>query len=668
MTSFQASFQRLNQAQKKAVTTTSGRVLILAGAGCGKTSVLTHRIAHLIENNSIHPEAILGLTFTNKAAGEMRSRLASLIPSKKASAVFLSTFHSFCMNVLKDHIEKLGYAKNFSLYSEREVNRVMQHIARAILDHDSELPSLAPTQALIAKAKNKGETIDTLLEKESKWHQSFAKQMYERLEASLRAFNALDFDTLLSLTLELFTKFPDITQQYQQKYQYILIDEYQDTNPVQFKIAQKLSESHRNLCVVGDDDQSIYGWRGADVRNILNFGPDHLIKLEQNYRSSPHILLAANAMIKNNVSRHEKVLWTSSEEQEQIALFHAPSELDEANSIIERMLYLKESKKLAWSDMAILYRSNILSRTMEIALMQAPWQKDGKWIRGIPYEIFGGTEFNERSEIRDILAFLKVLCNPKDEEALLRIINVPRRGLSDFQLDKITACNRSLQIPLWEVLLAIAEKDAYAELELTKQAKGAIKNFVQLMQEGAQGFHTLPLPEALKLFIEKINYKKAIEEEVKSEKMREFKWENILLCSQLMENFLQEKPSASLHDFITASLLEDDAHKRKKSSEKSDSVSLMTFHSAKGLEFSACFLMGIEDHIIPHEKSLLETGLEEERRLFYVALTRAKKHLTISMARNRKRMGKDQKSEPSRFLFEIPNNLIKIISWQTASY
>lgn len=625
---------KLNKPQEKAVKTTRGRILVLAGAGSGKTRVIVHRIAHLIQSG-VNPSSILGLTFTNKAAGEMKKRVENLI-GKAGKDVMLSTFHSFCMQVLRKKIEKLGYTKNFSLYDERDLSRLIQQLSRQILGHEGELPSLGPTRALLNEAANQG-----LNAEEKNWHDSFAKDLYIRLSSTLRAYNAVSFDTLISLTIQLFEEHPDVLEEYQDRFQYLMIDEYQDTNPAQFRLAELLAKKHQNLCVVGDDDQSIYGWRGADVKNILEFRADHMIKLEQNYRSTPLILEAANALIGHNENRHQKKLWSSAPSQDAFEVFNAPNDLEEAISVTNRLIRLKK-EGYKWKDMAILYRSNVLSRQLEMALLQASYQgSDGNWLRGIPYEVFGGLEFSERSEIKDILAYLRVIANPKDQEALLRIINVPRRGISDAFLDKITQENRAKKIPLWELL--------------KKQEKSAVQAFVDLIQTARRRFEKPPFDGALRWLIQTINYKKAIAEEVKSEKMRAFKWENVQECV----NAIAQSEDHTLQDFIANTTLNREmVQKHKKRSE--DRVHLMTLHSAKGLEFPACFIVGIEDGILPHEKSMMETGLEEERRLFYVGITRAQKHLTLSMARSRMRMGKPQPTNPSRFLYEIPKTLYKV--------
>lgn len=625
---------KLNAPQEKAVHTVKGRVLILAGAGSGKTKVIVHRIAHLIELG-VAPQSILGLTFTNKAAAEMRARVEALIGGEAGKQVTLSTFHSFCMQILRKEIERLGYTREFSLYDERDIQRLIQQLTREMLGHVGELPSMAPTRAALADAANQG-----LSAEEGTWHDSFSKDLYLRLNSSLRAYNAVSFDSLISLSIQLFEQHREVLERYQNRYQYLMIDEYQDTNPAQFRLAELLSAKYQNICVVGDDDQSIYGWRGAEVKNILTFKADHTIKLEQNYRSTSSILEAANAVIRNNQNRHDKKLWSVSKQSDPIEVFHAPTDVEEAVAVVNRLIQLK-SQGLKWRDMAILYRSNALSRQFEVALLQAAWQNEGKWVRGIPYEVFGGLEFSERSEIKDLLAYLRVIANPLDQEALLRIINVPRRGISDTFLDQMTQINRSENVPLWNIL--------------EREEKKAVRAFVDLIHQARLHFKNPPFGEALTWLIEKINYKKAIEEEVKSEKMRQFKWENVQECI----NALAEAQEETLQDFVANTSLNRQMIQPNKKSHD-DKVHLMTFHSAKGLEFPACFLVGLEDGILPHEKSLMQTGLEEERRLFYVGITRAQKYLTLSMARARMRMGKTHPTNPSRFLYEIPKPLFKV--------
>lgn len=662
----------LNEQQTQAVHTIHGRILILAGAGTGKTRVLTMRMAHIIQHHAIPPQQILGLTFTNKAAAEMLHRMETLVPSKVAKQLTLCTFHSFCIQILREEIGRLGYTPEFTIYREADVQRVISHIARDMLEREKDLPSMGSTTALISQAKNKGWVADQIKDTGNPWHDKFAGTVYKRLQDSMRAYNAVDFDDLLVLTVKLFEQHPDVLSRYQERYRYIMIDEYQDTNPIQYRLAELLSAKYQNLCVVGDDDQSIYGWRGADVRNILEFPSTVSIKLEQNYRSTNTILKAANAVISKNQSRYQKVLWSNKGEGEPIELFYAPKDSDEAEAVIYRLVKMKEAKGLRWKDFAILYRSNALSRSFETALLKYSWVDRGQWTRGIPYQIFGGVEFYERREVKDLCAYLRLISNRQDQEALLRIINQPRRGIGEGSLDALTAYNRRENIHLWDVLkMACSNQIQNEEIKssLPSRALKGIENFVSTIEEAKHKFENGTMAETMQWLIEKIDYKKAIEEEVKSSQMRQFKWENcqefvnsLLDYENKVQHELKKKPS--IHDFLTTVSLENDWEKANRQRNMTDDkVTLMTFHSAKGLEFPVCFLVGIEDHIIPHEKSLKETGIEEERRLMYVAITRAMQNLVISMASLRNKMGKEVACKPSRFLFDIPKECLKLTTW-----
>lgn len=607
----------VNPEQKRAIETIKGRVLVLAGAGSGKTSVLVQRCVHLLTNHNVPPTAILGLTFTNKAAEEMRSRIAKHVHPTVAKEVTLSTFHSFCFWILKQEIHHLGYTNFFTVYDDKDRERLLLTLEKQLKEGDSEEP--VNEELLLAE---------------------FIK--------SLKAYNAVDFDGLLTLTLELFQKFPLLLEKYQDRFRYIMIDEYQDTNQTQFALADLLSKKHGNLFVVGDDDQSIYSWRGAEVKHILEFTHHALIKLEQNYRSTKTILDAANAVIKQNLERHKKTLWSDSFEGDRVHVFHAANDLEEADAVVARILRLRQEKGLAWSDFAILYRSNTLSRPFELALMQAPYKDGDRFLRGVPYRVVQGMEFYERAEIKDLLAYLKVIVNPADHTAILRILNYPKRGISVNAIELLNQASREKKLSLWQILQQ-AENSP-----LSPQAKKGARDFVLLIKEAEEVFYNKPLPEAMKWLVTKIDLKKALQEEFKSEKAQEFKWENI----QTLISMTETEDQISLHDFLSMSIL--DGLKQGKKERFSDRVNLLTFHSAKGLEFPACFLVALEDRYLPHEKSLLEGNLEEERRLFYVAITRAKKYLTLSMAKNRTSHGKEKPTNPSRFLFELPKELLEV--------
>lgn len=660
--SFEEEFKKLNPPQKRAVTTTEGRILVLAGAGSGKTKVLTLRIAHLILNCHVSPKSILGLTFTNKAAAEMKARVALYLDKKQTDPISLCTFHSFCMFILRKEIEHLGLTKNFSLYDEYDVQRVIMQIAKQLLEHESTLPSLAPTIKAISQARSKGLHPEDISSENTLWHDQFFKQVYSHFVTSMKAYNAVDFDNLLYLTLKLFQENPDVLQKYQDRFTHIMIDEYQDTNGVQYQIADLLSKKKGNLLVVGDDDQAIYGWRGAEIKHILEFPKDELIKLEENFRSTNWILQAANHVIQNNKDRHHKELWSQKTHGMPLEVFHAPDEEKEAEAVVHRLAKLKEQYQLKWKDFAILYRSNSLSMPFEQALLKYTWKNHDKWIRGIPYQVFGGDEYYEKREIKDLIAYLRVILNPHDQEALLRIINVPRRGIGGDSLDKLTKINRQENIALWKVMNEVDQAS------LCKSTKENIKKFINLIEEGKKSFETKSLSDSLSWFIEKIEFKKAIDEEVKSDKMRAFKWENVQLFLKSIKEYEETAEEPSLHGFVTSTPLGSDAPFQRKKDFQEDRVNLMTFHSSKGLEFHTCFLVAIEDEIMPHEKSLKEQGLQEERRLMYVAITRAKERLILSMARLRKRMGATKNTTPSRFLQEIPKTHLHCTFWDKFTY
>ena len=602
-----------NPAQTKAYKTIHGRILVLAGAGSGKTSVLTQRIAHLIQDHSVKPGSILGLTFTNKAAAEMRQRITKKVGRTHAREVLLLTFHSFCLNILKKEIHHLGYTNEFSLYDQKDKMRLETEVYEKLSEEEE------------------GDVSDDLFR--------------EKMNDVLKAYNAVDFDGLLELTVALFKQHPEVRKKYEEKFHYVMIDEYQDTNPIQYELISLLTKKRKNLFVVGDDDQSIYGFRGAEVDHILSFPHDTSVKLEENYRSTQQILEVANSIIEKNTKRHEKTLFSQKKKGNKPRIFHAPTEKEEAESLIHRILYLKEEKNLAWKDIAILYRSNSLSRTFEVALMQASWRDEGKYVRGIPYHVVQGTSFYERPEVKDLFAYLKVLNNPKDTTALFRILNYPKRGVSTPTVEALNKEAASMECSVFEAL------DYYDHIDITSQGKIGISIFNSIMEKAKK---KKTIAATVEFLIDELNLKEEIEKEVKSDQARMFKWDNIQTCLEMAET--ADKEGASLGDFVNGSILDEHTQSRSK---KKDGINLLTFHSAKGLEFKACFIVSLEDGLMPHERSLEEGGIEEERRLFYVAITRAKEYLYLSMARKRIFRGKPMKRNACRFLFEIPKGLLE---------
>lgn len=634
---------QLNAQQKEAVHSIDGRILILAGAGSGKTKVIIERISHLIQTKNVPPEAILGLTFTNKAADEMKERLATFIGKKEAKKVILSTFHSFCVRILREEIGHLGFTEKFSLYDEQDFLRLAKSLARELAGTKA-VPSLKGCIEEINVQKNQAE-IDLSLS-------PFAQKLAQKIKRSMRSHNAVDLDSLIPLTIELFEEFPEVLQKYQKRFRYIMIDEYQDTNGAQARLADLLTMQSKNLCVVGDDDQAIYGWRGAEVKNILRFRHEKLIKLEENFRCTKPILAAANSVIAYNKQRHGKTLWTNQKSERNLELFHASTAEEEAKGIIFRILEAKQ-KGIPFEEMAILYRSNALSRPFERALLRASWQKNGKWVRGIPFEVYGGLAFSETKEAKDVIAYIKLLDNPDDNEALLRILNVPDRLIHSNAIDHLTKTHRKEKKSLWQVI---------SQLENSAEISARERTALSLLQEKVVDAKTRAkssLYSAAHYLLTQVGYQRAIMDEASSEKAAMFRLDNVEeILSGLKQYEEQSKISGktpSLQEFLSSANMTLQPTKKM-----GFGVKLMTFHSAKGLEFHSCFLTCLEDHILPHEKCY---HLEEERRLFYVAITRAKKELCLSMSRKRKRHGKIKATTPSRFLHEIPKELFSFRSW-----
>ncbi|HXF29637.1 MAG TPA: UvrD-helicase domain-containing protein, partial [Chlamydiales bacterium] len=567
----------LNRAQRQAVETVEGRLLILAGAGSGKTRVLTTRIAFLINVKGVSPDAIVGLTFTNKAAEEMRTRLASFVPPRLARRVTLSTFHSFCLKILRQEAHLLGFTKDFSLYDRQDVMRLMTTIARDLLDHEGAMPSLMKTYEAIGLAKNRAISFDTISGTGSEWHDDFTREVSKRLHDSFRAYNAVDFDHLLWLVAELFEKHPEVLKKYQSRFRYVLIDEYQDTSPIQAKIAEHLTAESGNFCVVGDDDQSIYSWRGADVANILRFENAKVVKLEQNFRSTNTILKAANQVIGKNLKRHKKELWSDKGDGGLIELFYAPNEVAEAEAVIARLLKLRERHNYSWGDFAILYRSNVLSRPLESALLRQRILTSDRQYLPIPYEVYGGDEFYDHKEVRDLLAYLRVIANPYDHEALVRIINYPRRGIGETALDAMTQQHRSDGTPLFELMQAVGQN-------FSDKAKAGVQSLLETIRWGKEQFAAKDFAAAFQELVQRLNFTTAIHEEVKSEQMRKIKAEHLVQLGQALKEYQERAEIPTLADFCSTAALAADPkpfHNNKK--DDGDHVHLMTFHSAKGL-------------------------------------------------------------------------------------
>lgn len=634
-------YDTLNDRQREAVFKTKGPVLILAGAGSGKTRVLTHRISYLIEHEGVKPWNILAITFTNKAAGEMRARLASTLGEELASSVHASTFHSACVQILRRSIERLGYGSDFAIYDADDSRKLMKSCLADCNVSEKQFPPRGIVQE-ISNAK------DAMISPEEMWEdagEDYRKQTVARLYAAyqrhLRESNALDFDDIIYLTVELFRRFPEELAKYQYRFPYVLVDEYQDTNHAQYQLISLLTHASGNLCVVGDDDQSIYRFRGATIENILGFEEEFpdctVIRLEQNYRSTQNILDAANSVIANNTGRKSKHLWTNAGAGEKITWYRAADESDESAYVSDTILkQVKAGEK--YSDHAILYRMNAQSNMLERALVH----------KGIPYRIYGGTRFYDRKEIKDILAYMSIVENPNDRVRFERIVNEPKRGIGNATLALLLQISQDLHLSPLEVLQNVEQYPA-----LSKK-KTALKKFAELWEALITAEREQPLEQFLDTILEKTGYHGMLES------MGEegtFRLENIEELKTSILTYQNEAEEASLGGFLEEISLYTDVDKYEPDQ---DTVMLMTVHSAKGLEFRNVFLVGMEQGVFPGNRSLsTPQDLEEERRLAYVALTRAKEKLTLTTAASRMLFGMTMRNPPSQFLEEIDKSLLE---------
>lgn len=644
----------LNPAQREAVAHAVGPLLILAGAGSGKTRVITHRIAYLLAQGLAKPGEILAVTFTNKAASEMRERVAGLVGAHAAKDIVISTFHAFCLRVLRAEITQLGYRKDFTISSEGDARTVVR---RLLEDMDGVKESFDADSFLeqIGTVKNNGlfEVPDGLPESDTETGKKYAKWLpavFEKYQSALRAANTLDFDDLLLLTLRLWREHPRILGRYQKRLRYVMVDEYQDTNHLQYELLGLLVAQHRNFCVVGDDDQSIYGWRGADIRNILSFEKDYpearIVKLEQNYRSTATILAAANAVIANNRERREKKLWSELGKGRPLDWFVTGDEEHEAKMVAAWIQHIREKAKAKYTDFAVLYRSNVQSRPLEITLRQAK----------IPYVVVGGQDFFERAEVKDIVAYLRAIVNPRDEVAFLRIVNVPRRGIGDATLHLVHEICLSEGIPFARGLSEALQRGL-----IQGRAEAGIREIVGLLHGFGERFRrrTAPLSSLVLELVDRIGYRAELVRTSKSSLQLDQKWSNVEAVIEAVGRYEQDcEGTPTLAGFLDASALNRNEEQRAHETQHRSGVTLMTIHSAKGLEFPFVFISGVEEGTLPHEKSLKDGGLEEERRLFYVALTRGKRHVTLFEACSRNRRGRERVCTTSRFLKEIPETLL----------
>lgn len=637
------TLQGLNKEQALAVQTTDGPMLILAGAGSGKTKVLTCRIAHLLQQG-VAPYRILAITFTNKAAAEMRERVDRMA-GETAKDVWLFTFHAFCARLLRRDIDKLeGYGNNFAIYDTSDAQNVVKQVLKEMnLDEKRFQP--AGLCARISSAKNQLLSPVDYAKAANDFYEEKAAQIYASYQEKLRQNNALDFDDLLLLTVQLLQENAEVREKYQDKFQYIMVDEYQDTNHVQYLLTKLLAGKHRNICVVGDADQSIYGWRGADIQNILDFEKDYpdakLIKLEQNYRSTQVILDAANAVIENNTGRKPKNLWTDNGTGREITYFQAMDERDEARFVIEQLQRLQQEEKMRLGDMAVLYRTNTQSRVFEEMLIKS----------GISYNMVGGTKFYERKEIKDILAYLRVIFNPNDSLSLLRIINVPRRGIGDATLGRLQVYAAENGLHLFEVL-----SNAAAVPGLNSRFVGKLDELSGIIFELMGEAEEVPVKQLIEDVMQRTGY---LEELQLSKNVQDqSRVDNLMELLSVAEDFAKGGEENTLENFLANVALVSDIDDAELGE---DAVTLMTLHSAKGLEFPVVFLAGMEEGIFPHARTLMdEEEIEEERRLCYVGITRAEKYLFMSNARMRTIYGHTVSYPPSRFLQEVPRGLLHI--------
>ena len=640
-------YDSLNGPQREAVYHTEGPLLILAGAGSGKTRVLTHRIAYLIEEKGINPWNILAITFTNKAAGEMRERVDQIV-GFGAESIWVSTFHSTCVRILRRHIDRLGYDTNFTIYDTDDQKTLMKDVCKR-LQIDTKVYRERNLLAAISAAKNELITPEEYrLQSEGDFGRQKIASVYEEYEKQMRANNALDFDDLLLKAVQLFQTQPEVLDYYQERFRYIMIDEYQDTNTVQFQLVSLLAAKYRNLCVVGDDDQSIYKFRGANIRNILNFEQvfedARVIKLEQNYRSTSTILDAANAVIRNNNGRKEKTLWTDNGQGEKITFRQFDTAYDEAEYIVGDIKENIENGRCNYNDNAVLYRTNAQSRLLEEKLVAA----------NIPYKIVGGINFYARREIKDLLAYLKTIDNARDDLAVRRIINVPKRGIGLTSVNRLQEYALARDISFYEALLGadlipgigrgLARLESFAALMEHFRTRADEISISQLLDEILETTG----------YIEELKTEGEIEAEARIENIDELK--NKIAAYEEACQEQGERPGLS--GFLEEVALVADVDSLD---ENSDYVVLMTLHSAKGLEFPQVYLAGMEDGLFPSYMTITADDpeeIEEERRLCYVGITRAKEHLTLTCAKRRMVRGETQYNKMSRFLKEIPMELL----------
>ena len=630
----------LNDKQKEAVLATEGPCLVIAGAGSGKTKVLTHKIAYLLSEKNVKPWNILSITFTNKAANEMKQRVEKLV-GEASQEMWLGTFHSICVRILRRFIDRIGFDTTFLIFDSTDQRTLIKECIKSI-GLDDKLFTDRSVLSEISNGKN-----DMLEPKayQVKYNGDFRKEkigeVYELYQKKLKENNALDFDDIINYTIKILTENPDVLEYYTEKFKYVLVDEYQDTNKAQFMLVSILASKYGNITVVGDNDQGIYSFRGADITNILNFEKDFpgskIVKLEQNYRCTGNILKAANAVIKNNENKYDKKLWTENEEGKLPCIYKAEDEYDEASYIVKQINMLKMEEYLKLSDFVILYRMNSQSRAIEDIFRR----------ENIPYKIIGGLKFYERKEIKDIIAYLRLIFNTSDNLSLKRIINEPKRGIGKTSLDNIQDISNKTGKSMYEII-------KYAEQYELNRVKANSIQFVEVIEELRKQVNQIPISELIKLTLNKTGYVKALENENTIE--AESRIQNLEEFLTVAIEFEEQMAENTLAEFLESISLTSDIDNME---ESEDTVTLMTLHSAKGLEFPVVFLVGMEEGIFPGYKSIGEIKeLEEERRLFYVGITRAMQYLYLTCAKRRTIFGSTSYNQMSRFLKEIPKDLL----------
>jgi DNA helicase-2/ATP-dependent DNA helicase PcrA len=643
---------QLNEKQREAVEHVDGPLLILAGAGSGKTRVITNRVAYLMQYG-IDPSNILALSFTNKAADEMRERVAELTGPEMAEDVHLSTFHSLGANILRRDIDVLGYKKPFTILDQADQLTVVED---AMDDLNLDTSEIQPRDilTLISKAKMAFSEPGEMEELKYNPLRRFAQKIYKHYTRALRGLNAVDFDDLLCMPVELFEESERIRQKYGDRFQYVMVDEYQDTNETQLLMLQKLVKDHGNICVVGDDDQSIYGFRGAVAENILSFEKEFedtkVIKLEQNYRSTNTILDAANGLIANNAFRKDKELWSAQGEGEPVTYVECEDGEEEADYVAAEIERMRSEQRLNWSDFAILYRVNPQSQAFEKALKRY----------GIPYEVRGSTEFFDRREVKDFVAYLKAVLNPADEISMRRIVNVPRRGIGPTRMSRISDLAREDNSSFFDALKKVADDpDAIEGMNHSSATK--LRQFVETISEFHERLIEVddsdgPTAEVCEQLLERVHLVDHVRSQEDNDRRARERIDNLEEVIASIREF-DANSDQSVRTFLERMAL--DSHRMGKDSEAKNAVQLMTFHSSKGLEFPAVFCVGMEEHYIPHSQSIgREEDLAEERRLAYVGLTRAQQYLTLTSAKKRVRYGQELEREPSRFLEELPDETV----------